>query len=58
MPGVGTEMQEGQDLVLECEVIYHGYKAPTLDWIDANNLTIPSYDDSEDEIGLMRYARD
>ena len=51
-------MQEGQDLDLECEVIYHGYKAPTLDWIDANNLTIPSYDESNDEIGLMRYARD
>ena len=47
-------MQEGQELVLECEVVYYGYKAPTLIWLDANNLTVPSYVDESSELGLVR----
>ena len=42
-PAEGTEYTEGQKIILSCEVIYHGYKAPTLRWFDENDVEVASY---------------
>ena len=49
-PLEGTEYTEGQFIIFNCEVIYHGYKAPTLRWwINDDEELLPSYMDNPEE---------
>ena len=50
LPVEGAQYIEGDDIILNCEVIYHGYKAPTLRWwIDDDEELLPSYMDNPEE---------
>ena len=33
---------EGTEVVLTCEVTYHGYKAPVLEWYNHEGVLLPS----------------
>ena len=35
-------MCEGTEVVLTCEVTYHGYKAPVLEWFNHEGALLPS----------------
>ena len=46
---------EGQLIIFSCDVIYHGYKAPTLRWF-YDDVELTSYmDNPVDEPDRLRY---
>ena len=46
---------EGTEVVLTCEVTYHGYKAPVLEWYNHAGIMLPSniHDDTGNETKVM-----
>ena len=58
-PTEGTEFQEGQEILFNCEVRYHGYKAPTLVWRDelGNELADAYLVKIEGDPSFLRYTK-